>query len=239
MVFESVDSTLSEAARRAPGVAVPLWILAQEQTAARGRRGRSWTTPKGNFASTLIMRRLEAPGTAALRSFVASLALRRAFLRTTGIEDAFALKWPNDVLLNGGKLAGILLESIGRGGGVGYLAVGIGVNLAEAPGADAVEPGAVRPVSLVSETGALVDADTFLTHLAAAFARYEAQFTTYGFEPIRKLWLSRAARLGERIVARTTASETAGIFQSVDGRGNLVLETETGRVNISAAEVFF
>ena len=238
-VLQSVDSTLNEAARIAPDSAGPVWILAHEQTAARGRRGRPWSNPKGNLAATLVMHPEGGPESAALRSFVASLALFDACVEVTGRAEGFALKWPNDVLLNGGKLAGILLESIGRGGGVGYLAVGIGVNLAEAPGADAVEPGAVRPVSLVSETGALVDADTFLTHLAAAFARYEAQFTTYGFEPIRKLWLSRAARLGERIVARTTASETAGIFQSVDGRGNLVLETETGRVNISAAEVFF
>ena len=125
LVCESIDSTLSEAARRAPELTGPLWILAEEQTAARGRRGRSWATPKGNFAGTLMMRRVEAPGIAALRSFVASLALRRAFVRVTGDEGAFALKWPNDVLLNGGKVAGILLETIGD-----HLAIGIGVNLA-------------------------------------------------------------------------------------------------------------
>lgn len=234
VVFESVDSTLSEAARRAPGVAVPLWILAQEQTAARGRRGRSWTTPKGNFASTLIMRRLEAPGTAALRSFVASLALRRAFLRTTGIEDAFALKWPNDVLLNGGKVAGILLETIGD-----HLAIGIGVNLAHAPGADQVEKGAVRPVSLVGETGVVVSPVRFLDALAAEYAALETQFQTYGFAPIRSAWLANAARLGEEIIARTTRDETRGVFEDIDEAGNLILRTPKGRVKITAADVFF
>ncbi|HDZ82183.1 MAG TPA: biotin--[acetyl-CoA-carboxylase] ligase, partial [Roseobacter sp.] len=143
LIFDSVDSTLSEAARRASDLVGPTWILAQEQTAARGRRGRSWATPRGNFAATLMLRHGEEPASAALRSFVASLALRRAFVAITRDESAFALKWPNDVLLNGGKVAGILLESIGD-----HLAIGIGVNLAHAPGADQVEANALRPVSI-------------------------------------------------------------------------------------------
>ena len=234
VVFESIDSTLSEAARRAPDLAGPLWILAEEQTAARGRRGRSWATPKGNFASTLMMRRMEAPGIAALRSFVASLALRRAFVRTTGIEDSFALKWPNDVLLNGGKVAGILLETIGD-----HLAIGIGVNLAHAPGADQVEPGAVRPVSLVGETGVVVPPVRFLDALAAEYAALETQFQTFGFAPIRAAWLANAARLGEEIIARTTRDETRGVFEDIDESGNLILRTPKGRVKITAADVFF
>lgn len=234
LVFDSLDSTLSEAARRAPDLTGPVWILADEQTAARGRRGRSWATPKGNFAATLMMRRAEAPGVAALRSFVASLALRRAFIRVTGDESAFALKWPNDVLLNGGKVAGILLENIGD-----YLAIGIGVNLAHAPGADQVEPGAVRPVSVVAETGKIISTTQFLDALAAEYAVLETQFTTYGFAPIRTAWLAHAARLGEEIVARTMRDETRGIFEDVDADGSLVLRTPKGRVPITAADVFF
>ena len=97
----------------------------------------------------------------------------------------------------------------------------------------------MRPVSLLSETGTGVSPEDFLTYLAAAYARYETQFTTYGFEPIRQAWLARAARIGERITARLSNSETAGIFETVDGRGNLVLQTDNGRVSLPAAEIFF
>jgi BirA family biotin operon repressor/biotin-[acetyl-CoA-carboxylase] ligase len=238
-VLDEVDSTLNEAARLAPGLTAPEWILAHRQTAARGRRGRVWVNPVGNLSATLVMRPGGAPDQAALRSFGAAIALFDACVAVTGRADGLALKWPNDVLLNGGKLAGILLESAGQGGGVAHLAIGIGVNLVAAPAADAVERGAVRPVSLLSETGAHVGAEVFLTHLAAAFARYETQFQTYGFEPVRTAWLARAARLGEVITARTATSETSGTFETVDGQGNLVLMTTKGRVAIPAAEVFF
>lgn len=238
-VLDEVDSTLNEAARIAPDLSGPEWIMAHRQTAARGRRGRAWANPKGNLAATLVLFPQEAPGVAALRSFVASLALFDACVAVCGRNEGFALKWPNDVLLNGGKLAGILLESSGQGTRMAYLAIGIGVNLSDAPSSEVVETGAVLPVSLLSATGAVVDAETFLTFLAAAYARHETTFTTYGFEPIRTAWLSRAARLGEVITARTANSETTGTFQTVDAQGNLVLNTSKGRVMIPAADVYF
>jgi len=179
------------------------------------------------------------PGQVALRSFVAALALFDACVALTGRSVGFALKWPNDVLLNGGKLAGILLESSGQGAGVAHLSVGIGVNLVAAPPVEAVEAGALRPVSLLSETGIEVTAQEFLEALAPAFAGYEAQLVTYGFDPIRAAWLDRAARLGQRITARTGNSETTGRFETVDGRGNLVLMTAKGRVSIPAADIYF
>lgn len=238
-VLDEVDSTLNEAARIAPGLAGPEWIMARVQTAARGRRGRHWSNPAGNLAATLVLPAAGAPAQAALRSFVAALALFDACVAVTGRPDSFALKWPNDVLLNGGKLAGILLESSGQGGGLSYLAIGIGVNLTNAPSGDQVEPRAVRPVSLLSDAGTQVDPETFLTFLAAAYAKHEEQFLTYGFEPIRTAWLARAARLGQTITARTSNSETTGTFETVDAVGNLVLKTARGRVNIPAADIYF
>ncbi len=237
--MQEVDSTLNEAARIAPTAQGPVWIMAHHQTAARGRRGRVWANPKGNLATTLLMRPQGNPEQAALRSFVAALALFDACVAVTGRAAGLSLKWPNDVLLNGGKLAGILLESTGQGRELAYLSIGIGVNLSEAPTPGAVEPGAVRPVSLLSETGTDVCPEDFLTELAAAYAGYETQFETYGFEPIRTAWLARAARLGEVITARTAASETVGTFETVDAGGNLVLKTAKGRVNIPAADVYF
>lgn len=218
----------------APTLGGPAWLLALEQTAARGRRGRAWSTPNGNFAGTLIMRRSGSPADAALRSFVASLALREAFVAVTGQEAAFALKWPNDVLLKGGKVAGILLESIGD-----HLLIGIGVNLAAAPRPDQVEARALPPVSLVGATGISVSPEVFLDALAVAYARFEEQYVTYGFAPIRTAWLSHAARIGEVVTARTMRDETVGVFEDVDAEGNLILNTAKGRVAITAADVYF
>lgn len=233
-VFDVLDSTLSEAARMAPTLSGPAWILALEQTNARGRRGRAWSTPRGNFAGTLIMRRQEEPGVAALRSFVTSLALYRTFVAVTGQAEAFALKWPNDVLLKGGKVAGILLESIGD-----HLVIGIGVNLAHAPGADEVEARALTPMSLAETLDIDVAPEVFLDVLAAEYAALEAQFTAHGFAPIRRAWLSHAAKLGEVITARTMRDETVGTFEDVDEAGNLILQTANGRAAITAADVYF
>lgn len=238
-VLQSVDSTNAEAARIAPDLAGPEWILALTQTAARGRRGRPWVNPQGNFAATLVLQPDEPPETVALRSFVASLALYDAFATVTGRPQGLSLKWPNDVLLNGGKVAGILLESVGVGRDVRHIGIGIGVNLKQAPDAREVEEGAVRPVSLLSESSVDVTPEEFLDVLAPAYAHHEAQFRLYGFAPIRELWLSRAARLGEVITARSMREEVTGTFETVDETGNLVLSTAKGRAVIAAADIFF
>ena len=238
-MLASVDSTLSEAARIALDLSGPEWILAHEQTAARGRRGRVWSMPVGNFAATLVLPVSEPPATVALRSFVASLALRDACVAVTGREDAFALKWPNDVLLQGGKVAGILLESASASTALSHLAIGIGVNLAAAPAVSEVEAGAIAPVALRSALNVSVTPEVFLGALASAYARYETQFVTYGFAPIRTAWMAKAARLGEVITARTTREEWVGTFREVDETGQLVLETAQGIRAIPAADVYF
>lgn len=195
--------------------------------------------PAGNFAATYVFRPAVSPPTAALYSFVAALALDAALGQMAGPHARLAIKWPNDVLLNGGKVAGILLESVGIGGVVSHLAIGIGVNMAEAPPSAALEPGAVTPVSLRGETGLTIDPADFLPPLATAFARYARQFETYGFAPIRQAWLARAARLGERIVARTGQESFEGIFESIDETGALILRTAQGPRAIAAADIFF
>ncbi|MFY0597322.1 MAG: biotin--[acetyl-CoA-carboxylase] ligase [Cognatishimia sp.] len=239
-VLAEVDSTNAEAARIARTLAGPEWILGLRQTSGRGRRGRDWRSQDGNFAATLVMQPNEAPDVIALRSFVASLALFDAFVAVTARPQAFSLKWPNDVLLNGGKVAGILLESAGFAGGLPtHIAIGIGVNLAHAPDAAQLETTATRPVSLLSECGARVTPEEFLDVLAPAYAAWEHQFVTYGFEPIRTAWIARAARIGEVITARTMREEFVGTFDTVDKSGNLVLKTAQGPVSIPAADIFF
>ena len=239
-ILDTVDSTLNEAGRIAPGLSGPEWILARQQTAARGRRGRAWHMPPGNLACTLVVRLDEPPQRIALRSFVSALALFDACAEVLGDSAALSLKWPNDVLLNSGKFAGILLETLGGAGQGGtVLAIGIGANLATAPEPAEVEARALRPVSVLGETGVSLDPEMFLTHLAAHYAKREAQFTTFGFDTIRQAWLAHAARLGETIVARTGTTETEGRFDTVDSDGNLVLVTSRGPVRIPAADVYF
>lgn len=238
-LLDTVDSTNAEAFRLAPQSAGPVWILAGEQTAGRGRRARAWASPRGNFHATLLMQPKEAAAVVALRSFAAALALREAFGTVTGLPGAFSLKWPNDVLLNGGKVAGILLESSGAGQGVQHLAIGIGVNLIAAPDPAQVEPGAVRPVSLLAETGLRVAPEAFLEALATAYARWEAIFVADGFAPLRAEWLTHAARLGEVIRARTGQETREGTFETIDASGALILRQAQGPVAIPAAEVFF
>lgn len=239
MILAEVDSTNAEAARLAAAGAGPCWILAGRQTGGRGRRGRGWASPAGNFHATLLTYPPGPPAQVALRSFAAALALREALAALTGLGAPFALKWPNDVLLNGGKLAGILLESTGQGAGVAHLAVGIGVNLIAAPDPATLDPGAVAPVSLMAETGHRIAPETFLDTLAPAYAAWETRLETHGFSPLREAWLSHAARRGETITARTRHDTRTGRFDDIDATGALVLTDAQGRHAIPAAEVFF
>ncbi|GLS87293.1 biotin--[acetyl-CoA-carboxylase] ligase [Cypionkella aquatica] len=216
----------------------PAWFLGLEQTAGRGRRARPWASPRGNFYASLLLHPTEPPEQIALRSFAASLALRDAFVSLTGLPGAFALKWPNDVLLNGGKVAGILLESTASKTGFD-LAIGIGVNLIGAPDPAAVEAGATVPVSLLAETGLRVTPEAFLDALAPAYAAWEALFIAQGFAALRQEWLAHAARLGDTIRARTGTQTREGVFETIDPAGNLILRMSSGPVAIPAAEVFF
>ena len=238
IVLEAVDSTMNEAQRRAADLSGPCWIMSHRQTAGRGRRGREWVAPEGNFAATLIMRPAGTPSEAALRSFVAAVALHQA-LSSYVPEARLSLKWPNDMLLDGGKIAGILLESAGRGNTIEWLAIGIGVNLVAAPPTDRIEADALRPVSVLGQGAEPPRQEDLLTVLAHYFALYEQAFADFGFAPIREKWLRHAARLGEEIRARAGQQDLHGTFQTVDASGNLVLETPKGPVSIAAADIYF
>lgn len=229
---------MAEAARRAARISGPTWIVADTQTAAHGRRGRAWSTPGGNFSGTLLMRPDCSPAEAAQRSFVAALALYFALAEFVD-PKVLALKWPNDVLMRSRKVAGILLESSSKGAAVDWLAVGIGVNLLTAPRVGDLEDRAMSPISLASGGGASVSNLEFLDALARHFAQWDAQLRDFGFEPIRTAWLDRAAKLGQSITARTTKETVTGTFDTVDGEGNLVMNTPDGIRSIAAADVYF
>ena len=228
---------MAEAVRRLDRLDGPTWIMARRQTGGRGRQGRPWIMPEGNLAATLIFRPWATPHEAAKRSFLAACALYQALsLLVPGAR--LALKWPNDVLLNGGKIAGILLESASSGPVVDWLAIGIGVNLAASP-AVVTSGGSGEPVNLLRETGVKITPEDFLAFLADAYATQEAKLAEFGFARVREDWLAHAARLGDVIVARTTSGEHVGVFETVDMDGNLCLATGEGMRIIPAADVYF
>lgn len=235
ITLEEVGSTNTEAARLAPDLDRPTWIHAHRQSAARGRRGRHWQMPEGHFSATLVMRPGGVPGWAALRSFMAANALFETLALHID-RTRLAKKWPNDVLLDQGKVAGILLDSAGQGGRVDWLAIGFGVNLTDAP---EVRDAAFPPVGLAAQGGRAVTPERFLTELAGHYATEESILEQLGFEPIREKWLQDAARLGETITARTTQGDITGVFRSIDGQGHLLLDTPEGRKTIPAADVYF
>jgi BirA family biotin operon repressor/biotin-[acetyl-CoA-carboxylase] ligase len=233
IAFDTIDSTNKEAARRASVTTGPLWILAGEQTAGVGRRGRAWSSQKGNFAATMLMPISGELSEVALHSFVAALALRDALVEVTGTPNRFTLKWPNDVLMDEGKVAGILLETCGVG--PSHLCIGIGVNLAIAPEATKIEGSSTTPMYL----DGIVSPEDFLTNLAHFFALRIAQFNTRGFSSIRSDWLQDAAKLGEMITARMTKREITGKFVTVDEQGGVVLQAGSDQHVIHAADIFF
>lgn len=239
IVLDEVDSTMAEADRRKSEIDKPTWILAKHQTNGYGRRGRVWTSPKGNFSATLVMSIFESPASQARRSFVAALALLNSLVQVTNRPDLFSLKWPNDVLMDYKKVAGILLESSGSYRNSEPLKIGIGVNLVPLP--SLIRTGNDKEISAISLTDFLfnLSAEDFLVYLAANFAYWETQLIESGFSELRKTWLSRSYKLGEVITVRTPSKGYRGIFDTIDESGNLVLKLKDGIKVISAGDIFF
>lgn len=232
--FEALDSTNEEAKRRAiNGETGPLWIVARSQTAGRGRRGRPWTSGDGNLFTTGLYRLDASPARAAQLSFAAALAV--GDLAASLIEpERVRLKWPNDVLVEGRKLSGILLESGAHREGGLWLAVGIGVNLAHHP------DDAERPATDLASHGGLISPDEAIQLLSQRFDHWRTVWANEGFAPIREAWLSRAWGLGERCTARLEGETLEGVFADLAEDGALRLDLNDGRRRlVSAGDVFF
>ena len=227
-----LDSTNSEARRLAEaGEAGPIWIIAEKQNAGRGRRGRSWETLSGNLAATLLVRPKASREAVGQLSFAAALAVADVAAHFAPAA-AITVKWPNDVLADGRKLAGILLES-GTDSQGGWLAVGIGINLATAP------EGTEFPATALAEFAGAPSPDDALALLAARFLHWYDAWMSGGFETLRAAWLARAGGLGLPIRARLPHETRHGVFEGIDGNGALLLN-EQGRIHaIAAGEVFF
>ena len=235
--LDSVASTNDEARTLAErGAADGTAVLAHTQTAGRARRGRQWVSETGNLFFSLILRP-ECPASDATQlGFAASVAIAEAAARHLPKGAEVRCKWPNDVLVGGRKLSGMLLEAgpAGSGGDLDWLILGIGINIVSHP-----EDTPFPATSLAGEGGEAVAPADLLAVFCRRFAHWRAVWRGEGFAPLRHAWLSRAAGLGDNIEVRLETTTLSGTFEELDGHGALVLLQENGRhVKITAGDVF-
>jgi BirA family transcriptional regulator, biotin operon repressor / biotin---[acetyl-CoA-carboxylase] ligase len=232
---EKVGSTNDEArqlARQGAAAGTVVWAL--EQTTGRGRRGRSWSSPRGNLFASLILRPFSSAEQAAQLGFVAGLGVGDALAELAPGLGAVLYKWPNDVLVRDRKIAGILLESeMGPHENLAFVIVGIGVNLGSAPSdtefpatsiADEGWPPPAPEIALEAVCG----------HIEIWTRRWQQQ----GFDPVREAWRARAFALGGQIRARLETATLFGRFVDIDQQGALLLETAGGLQRIPAGDVY-
>jgi BirA family biotin operon repressor/biotin-[acetyl-CoA-carboxylase] ligase len=234
IVHERLDSTNSEALRLARGGEDgPLWIVALEQVAGRGRRGREWISGSGNLTTSLLFTEDVAPTIAATFGFAASLAVCET-CETLAPNVAFAVKWPNDVLADGSKVAGILLESEMQGDAL-VIVAGFGLNLSSAP------DGMTFPATSLGRLGAAASAEVAFAGLTDSCVEVlELWQRGQGFTGIRKRWLERANGVGQAVSIRVGDRSEEGIFETLDEQGRLMLRRADGSLRtISAGDVYF
>ncbi|MDR3518250.1 MAG: biotin--[acetyl-CoA-carboxylase] ligase [Azospirillaceae bacterium] len=231
----AVASTNDEAKRLArAGAATGTLVWAHRQEQGRGRRGRPWSSPPGNLYTSLILRPRQDLAAMAQLSFVAALAVG-ATVSALLPSAQWVCKWPNDVLVQGGKIAGILLETeSGANGAVDSLVLGVGINVASRP--DETE----RPAIALAEIGFAGDLEAVLTAYAAAIAAGIERWNIGGFAPVRSSWLDRAQGRGGPVTVRLTHETFSGQFVDVDGEGALIVAMADGtRRRVAAGDVFF
>jgi BirA family biotin operon repressor/biotin-[acetyl-CoA-carboxylase] ligase len=232
-----IDSTNEACRRRAQqGEPAGLVIRADLQTRGRGRRGRDWVSPPGNLYTSILLRPARPAAEVATLGFVAVVALGNAIAPLLPVTVALGHKWPNDLLLDGAKVSGILLEAqAAEAGAAGFVVLGIGVNIASHP------PGTPYPVDdLRSKGAAEILPRALLDRLLAAFAPLYDTWEREGFAAIEPLWHRRAVGLGQAIEVRLQDSALHGVFRDLDRDGALRLELADGSERrISAGDVYF
>jgi len=228
--YDEIGSTNAQALALArAGERGPLWVTARSQHAGRGRRGAPWVSERGNLYASLLLSDLPAARAPEL-SFVSALAVHDAVVAVAPGLNA-VLKWPNDLLVGGAKMAGILIE--GETGPPFAVATGIGVNCASHPAL------AAYPATDLAAEGRSVTPAALFSALSAAMLRRLAQWERgAGFAHTRADWLARAAGVGEAIRVRLPDRELSGCFAGIDADGRLLLEHAGGAVeSIAAGEV--
>ncbi|HEY9452283.1 MAG TPA: biotin--[acetyl-CoA-carboxylase] ligase [Bradyrhizobium sp.] len=243
--FDRTGSTNAEAMSRARnGERGPMWFVTTEQTAGRGRRQRAWIAPRGNLASSVLEVMYVSPAVAATLGFAFGLAHETALqrlsveanLRLAGSDQLkYLLKWPNDILVRGQKLCGLLVEAEAMTDGGLAVVAGIGTNIIAAP------EGTPTPATSLAALGVNVGAEELFAALSDAWVEFRGIWDKgRGFAEIRKLWLERAFGLGERVAIQTGNATVEGTFDTIDETGCLIIRTAEGkRTAVTAGEVYF
>jgi BirA family biotin operon repressor/biotin-[acetyl-CoA-carboxylase] ligase len=210
------------------------WFTAERQSRGRGRGGRSWTSPAGNLYASLLLVDPCPPRVAAQLGFVAGIALHRAVCSAAPLAAGrFALKWPNDLLLDGSKLAGILIDGVSPSAGSIAAVIGIGVNIAGHP------QDTPYPATDLGAAGLTVTADALFSALSDTLAQgLESWAAGEGFPAVRREWLARAGGLGGPITVRRPEGDRRGIFKDIDGDGRLLLDEGGHTLAVAAGDVF-
>ncbi len=225
--LDETGSTNSEAMRIAgDGAPSGTWVIAGTQTAGRGRSGRAWVSPPGNFHASLILRDVSPLETAAQLALVSGVAVHAAVMASTGgsLTAAIELKWPNDILLGRCKLGGILVESsVSRREQSALAVVGIGLNLAHHPEL----PG--RPATDLSAHGASIAPLNFLPCLDRSMQEWISNWASGdGFATVREAWLARSLPPGTGLTVSAGQGVLTGVFAGLDPMGALLLMAPSG-----------
>jgi BirA family biotin operon repressor/biotin-[acetyl-CoA-carboxylase] ligase len=228
----STNAVLIERARE--GETGPLWLVADRQEQGRGRNARPWSSPEGNLYASLLLTDPAPAAHVSELSFVLSLALRDAVLAAAGMlqSPVLTLKWPNDVMAEGMKTAGLLLEG-GGARGVSFVVAGFGVNIVSHP------EGTPYKATDLRAAGFAVDRDGLLRALTdAVVARLVQWDRGAGFEAIRRDWIAVAHGRNGPLRVNTLSESFEGVFEAIDAGGRLIVMTPAGRRTVSAGDVF-
>jgi BirA family biotin operon repressor/biotin-[acetyl-CoA-carboxylase] ligase len=225
--YATIGSTNDEAARLAQhGATHGTVVHADQQTAGRGRLSRRWSSPPGNLYLSIVLRPRLPPARNVEIGFVAALAVADAVDALLPRQVRATLKWPNDVLVRDGKIAGILMEQADDA-----FILGIGLNVLRPPN------GVTHQVSTVVGCGGLATVDGTRSRLLAALGDWLAIWENDGFAPIRTAWLARAHPVGTVLNVRVGETLVSGRFAGLDTDGTLLLNGPDGRARIVAGDV--
>lgn len=204
-------------------------ILSNSQTAGRGRQNRSWSSPSGNLYFSLILRPNVAAEKISELSFVAITALQIAVKKLS--KNLVQNKWPNDLLIDEKKVAGLLLESKISGKNCEFAILGIGLNIESNP------DNVIFPAGNLKDFGIKISKEEMLKNFLDEFEKIYQNWLDFGFAGIRKLWLQNAFHLKEKITVKPQGQQLEGIFEDLDMEGNLLLKIDGEITKISAADV--
>lgn len=226
--YESLGSTSDFCKNQAEeGAPNGLAVLARRQTAGRGTRGRAWTAPEGNLSLSFLLRHEAIETLVRVMPFLVAVAAHEA-LSSCLPHARLQLKWPNDIICDGAKLCGVLIE---RGGEPcsAWIVTGIGANLMTAPEIEG------RKTVSVAALGARIAPEDLATRILEQFSLWLDRWERDGFEPVRMAWLDRAHEPGSRLAVQRGADYIEGFFAGLDASGRLLLQTDRDEIQTFAA----